>query len=359
MTLGDLGADVIKVERPITGDDTRSWGPPWVGSTSTYYLTANRNKRSITLDLSLASDRVLAKRLAQRADVLIENFMPGTMQKYGLGYDDLHELNPRLIYCSITGFGTKGAGASLPGYDFLVQAASGLMSITGENDGPPLKVGAALVDMICGLYATTGILAALQARHSTNEGQLLEVSLMDAALSSLLNQGSAFLNAGNIPERQGNRHPSIVPYQLYNAADASIVIAVGSDGIWRRLCDAMDLTSLKDDSRFTQNCDRVININELNAILAKKFGERPANQWIDLLTAAGVPAGSVNNVEQGYALAEKLEAEPIITTLNVEGNTIRTARSPLRMSGTPVTVRTAPPMLGEHNAEIRHWLEQQ
>jgi crotonobetainyl-CoA:carnitine CoA-transferase CaiB-like acyl-CoA transferase len=356
MTLGDLGAEIIKVERPDGGDDTRSWGPPWTAGASTYYLTANRNKKSVCLDLSLDSDRQMAFKLAQRADVLVENFMPGSMEKWGLGYEQIRGSNPRLIYCSITGFGSTGEASKIPGYDFVVQAMSGIMSITGESNGPPLKIGAALIDMICGLYATTGILAALNARHKTGAGQLIEVSLMDAALTSLLNQGSAYLNTGVSPLRHGNQHPSIAPYQLYTASDKSFVIAVGSDGTWRRLCQAIDAIELVDDIRFLTNSERIKNLGALNAILEKKFLQRTANEWIDLLTANAVPSGAVNNIEEGFLAAEKLGLNSVVTTIDSAGNSIKTVRSPIKISEMTNVTNTAPPSLGEQNDAIRQWL---
>src|ERR671937_2852734 len=232
----DLGADVVKVERPGTGDDTRAWGPPFVDAGSTYYLGLNRNKRSIDLDLADPGDRDLARRLALRADVLLESFRPGTMARFGLDHPGLAAENPGLVYCSITAFGSDPAVAGMPGYDLLLQALSGLMSVTGEPDGSPLKVGAALIDMVCGLYATTGILAALQARERTGRGQRVEVSLMDTALAGLLNQASAHVNTGGVPGRLGNRHPSITPYETYAAADGEFAVAVGNDTIYARLC---------------------------------------------------------------------------------------------------------------------------
>jgi crotonobetainyl-CoA:carnitine CoA-transferase CaiB-like acyl-CoA transferase len=357
MILGDLGADVIKVERPETGDETRSWGPPWSGDTSTYYLAINRNKRSITLDLHDENDRELALRLAKRADILVENFIPGTMDRHGLGYEQLHEANRKLVYCSISGFGSQGDAAVLPGYDFLVQALSGLMSITGDPGGHPLKAGVAIVDMITGLYAVSGILAALRARDTSGAGQHVEVSLLDSALSALLNQGSGFLNAGVIPVAQGNRHPSIAPYQIYQAADTAFAVAVGNNGTWKRLCDAVGQPGLTDDPRFATNPDRVANINDLEELLTATFRKRSADEWVRLLSTAGVPAGTVNDVGQAYALAERLGIAAITVGSDSGGEVIRTARSPLVLNETPVVSANSPPGLGEHNDEIRRWLE--
>ena len=263
MTLGDLGADVVKVERPDGGDDTREWGPPWHDEGATYYLGLNRNKRSVTLDLKDPADLALARRLATRADVVVESFRPGTIDRLGLGYDAIAADNRGVVYCSISAFGTGERAAALPGYDLLLQAMSGLMSVTGESDGRPLKVGAALIDMICGLYAANAVLAALHARPTTGAGQRVHISLMDSALSALLNQGSAFLNAGVVPGRLGNRHPSITPYETFRAADGDFAVACGNDTLFRRLCGAIERPDLPDDERFATNAVRLENRDEL------------------------------------------------------------------------------------------------
>ena len=258
MLLGDLGADVVKVERPDGGDDTRAWGPPYRDGEATYYLGLNRNKRSVALDLGDAGDVELARRLAVRADVLIESFRPGLMARWGLDGDTLRARNPRLVTCSITAFGTAGDEArSLPGYDFLLQAMGGLMSVTGEEDGPPLKVGAAVVDLVCGLNAVIGIQAALAERERTGHGRHVEVSLMDASLMALLNQGSAWVLGGVVPHRRGNRHPSITPYETYRAADSELAVACGNDALFRRLCAAIGRPELADDARYADNSGRL------------------------------------------------------------------------------------------------------
>jgi crotonobetainyl-CoA:carnitine CoA-transferase CaiB-like acyl-CoA transferase len=352
MTLADLGADVVKVERPDGGDDTRAWGPPFVDEGSTYYLGLNRGKRSVTLDLKDPGDVALARRLAARADVLVESFRPGTMDRLGLGHADVAAANPRIVYCSISAFGSGERGATLPGYDLLLQAMSGLMSVTGEPDGRPLKVGAALIDMVCGLYATTGVLAALHARARTGEGQRLEVSLMDSALAGLLNQGSAFLLAGAVPGRLGNRHPSITPYETYAAADGDFAVACGNDAIFRRLCEAIERPALAGDPRFATNADRLAHRDELGAELEAAFAAASAEEWVARLGEAGVPAGPINDVGQAFAFAAELGLEPWV---DVDG--VRTVRSPLRLSATPARPRRRPPRLGEHDAEVRAWLE--
>ncbi len=354
MTLGDLGADVVKVERPGTGDDSRGWGPPYAGDgTATYYLGLNRNKRSVVLDLDDASDVVLAQRLAARADVVVGSFRPGLMARWGLDHATLAAENPQVVSCSITAFGSGEAGAALPGYDLLVQAMSGLMSVTGEPgpEGRPLKVGAAVIDMLCGLYASTGILAALAERTRTGRGQHVEVSLMDTALNALLNQASAFLNAGVVGTRMGNQHPSVAPYGTFRAADGDLAVAVGNDAIFRRLCTALGRPELGADSSYATNAARVANREALDAELQRRFAGRPAAEWVAALTAAGVPAGPINDVAQAFALAGALGLDPVD-----EIGGVRTVRSPLRLSQTPATVARCPPALGEHDADIRAWL---
>ncbi len=354
MTLGDLGADVVKVERPDGGDDTRAWGPPWHAEGATYYLGLNRNKRSVTLDLKDPGDVALARRLAERADVVVESFRPGTIDRLGLGYDAIAAANPGVVYCSISAFGTGERAAALPGYDLLLQAMSGLMSVTGEADGRPLKVGAALIDMICGLYAANAVLAALHARSASDAGggQRVHVSLMDSALAALLNQASGFLNAGVVPERMGNRHPSITPYETYRAADGDFAVACGNDALFQRLCAAIGRDDLPGDERFAGNAARLEHRDELTGELEAAFAAASADEWVARLGAAGVPAGPINDVGAAFAFASELGLEPAV---EVDG--VRTVRSPMTLSATPAAVRRRPPRLGEHDAEIRAWLE--
>lgn len=346
MTLGDLGADVVKVERPGTGDDTRSWGPPWTERGPSYHLGLNRNKRSIALDLRDPADRELAFRLATRADVVLSSFRPGTMERLGLGREAIAAVNPGVITCEVTAFGA----AELPGYDLLLQAVGGLMSVTGEPDGPPLKVGAAVIDLVCGLYATVGILAALQARARDPEGrgQHVESVLMDAALAALLNQGSAHLLAGVVPGRLGNRHPSIAPYATYEASDGPFALAVGSDGLWERLRALLDLP---DDPRFVTNAGRREHVDELDALLAPAFARAPAAEWVRRLGEAGIPAGPINDVAGAFALAREVGLEP---TVEIDG--LQLLRTPVRLSRTPPGVRLPPPALDGDGAELRAWL---
>lgn len=357
MNLGDLGANVIKVERPEVGDDTRVWGPPFVEEGSTYYLGLNRNKRSIALDLGEPEDFEAARELASRADVLIENFRPGTMQRLGLGYEEVSRLNPGIVYCSISAFGSGEKAAAMPGYDFLVQAASGFMSITGEEDGTPMKTGVAIVDVICGLNATIGILAALESRRKTGKGQHVEVSLMDSALGGLVNQASGYLLADSVPGPGGNKHPSIAPYETFRAADRPVVIAVGNEALWRRLCKSLDLEDMVDDERFATNSGRVAHRDELGEILESVFRQEDAATWLERLGEAGVPVGLINDVSEAFELAERLDLSPVVKMEGREGtSTLKLTRSPLRMSQTPVIADKPPPRLGEHSEEIRKWL---
>jgi len=360
MTLGDLGATVVKVERPGQGDDTRAWGPPWSGDDSTYYLGLNRNKRSVQLDLSEPGDRRRAARLAERADVLVENFRAGTLDRYGLGYDELSAINRGLVYCSITGFGDAEAAADLPGYDLLVQAASGLMSITGEPDGRPLKVGVALVDHICALQATVGVLAALRHRDRTGEGQRVAVSLMGAALAALLNQASGYLGAGVVPGRLGNRHPSIVPYQTFASADGQFVLASGTDAHFRKVAEVVGLPALADDPRFVSNARRVANVDELESILSARFLTATTANWTEAFAVVGVPAGPINDIAAAFAFAAQvgIEAVNAIDRSTARGaGGVRTVASPIGLSRTPTRTRLPPPGLGEHDDEIRAWLD--
>jgi crotonobetainyl-CoA:carnitine CoA-transferase CaiB-like acyl-CoA transferase len=350
MTLGDLGADVIKVERAETGDDTRAWGPPWhedeaagSGRESTYFLGLNRNKRSVVLDLLDPGDRELARRLGERADVLIESFRPGLMASWGLDGDTLRERNPRLVSCSITAFGD----AKLPGYDLLLQAMGGLMSVTGEADGPPLKVGAALVDLVAGLLAVAAIEAALVEREHTGAGRHVEVSLLDSVLTSLINQGSGWVAAGALPSRLGTRHPSIAPYETFDAADRPFAIACGNDRLFARLCEAIGLPELAADERFSTNHARVAHVDELGGALQAVFRTQPAAHWVAVLRAASVPVGPINNVAEAYALAESLGLEPVI-----EADGLSLPRPAIG------ELRRRPPHLDEHGDEIREWLRE-
>jgi crotonobetainyl-CoA:carnitine CoA-transferase CaiB-like acyl-CoA transferase len=351
MTLADLGADVVKVERPGTGDDTRHWGPPYVDEGATYYLGLNRGKRSVALDLADPGDHALARELVARADVLVESFRPGTMTKLGLDPAELRARHPRLITCTISAFGTGEAARTLPGYDLLLQAMGGLMSVTGEPGGRPLKTGSAIVDMLCGLFAANGILAALRVRDRDGTGQHVEVSLLDTSLAGLLNLASGYLNAGVVPGRMGNDHPSIVPYGTFDAADGPFALAVGSDGLFVRLCGELGRPELAEDPRFATNPARLEHRAELREELQAAFAGATADEWVARLRAAGVPVGPINDVAQAFAFAESLELDPVDETGGV-----RTVRSPVRLERTPALVQRRPPRLDEHGDDIRAWL---
>lgn len=350
MLLADLGATVIKVESPV-GDDTRQWGPPWADGVSTYYSSINRNKESVVLDLRRDDDRLLAQELARRADVMVENLRPGAMARYGLGYDDVARENPSVVYCSISGFGSQPGGAHLPGYDLLGQAISGLMSVTGEPGGRPLKVGVAVVDVLCGLHACAGVLAALHARKATGGGQLVEVDLLSSALSALVNQASGYLLAGATPRAAGNAHPSVAPYEIFAVADGSIAIAVGSDRQFSVLCSALGLGPLDEDPRYASNAARVANRAALAAQIEQGLATFDRQKALSLLEAAGVPAGPVNTMDEAFTYAESIGLEPVWTA---GGD--RYVRAPFRLSDTPPTVRTAAPELDSDGEEIREWL---
>ncbi len=347
MMMADLGAAVIKVERPGVGDDTRSWGPPYdERGMATYFQSVNRNKTSVVLDLQDPGDRERAAQLATQADVLVENFRPGVMDRLGLGYDQLAADRPGLIYCSITGFGA-GAGAELPGYDLLVQALGGLMSITGSPEGEPQKVGVALVDVLAGLFASVGILAALRHRDATGEGQRVEVNLLSALLGGLVNQASAFTIAGVVPTRLGNAHPSISPYELLETGDGDLVLAVGNDRQFAALCEVIGARELAGDPRYATNGARVANRVALRADLVARLATRPAADWARELTAVRVPAGVVNDLRGAFALAQSLGLEPIVEVPAADGQTVRLTRNPIGLSRTPPSYRSAPPPLPE------------
>jgi crotonobetainyl-CoA:carnitine CoA-transferase CaiB-like acyl-CoA transferase len=347
MVLGDLGACVTKIERPASGDDTRTWGPPYDDDgVATYFQSVNRNKQSVALDLRDAADVERARELVAKADVLVENFRPGLMDGVGLGYADLHAAHPALVYCSITGFGAASAdAAALPGYDLLVQALGGLMSITGSADGEPQKVGVALVDVICGLFASVGILAALRHRQRSGEGQRVEVNLLSSLLAALVNQGSAFTIAGEVGGRMGNAHPSVAPYELLATATGGLVLAVGTDRQFGALAQVLDCQQLAADERFATNAARVANRGALREQLERRLASASATHWVRELTAARVPAGEVNDIAGAFALAETLGLDPIVELAGSDGHITRLTRNPIALSATPASYRSPPPRL--------------
>ncbi len=354
-TLADLGATVVKVERRGVGDDTRQWGPPWAdANSSTYFECANRSKQSIELELTDPADLDVARRLALRADVLVENFRDGTMAGFGLDHAALQDENPGLVHCSITGFGSRG-GADLPGYDFIVQAVGGLMSITGDPDGAPTKAGVALVDVLAAKDATTAILAALRVRDRTGRGQRVEVNLLSSLLGSMANQASSYLATGTPPDRMGNRHPSIAPYETLRCEDGLVAVACGNDRQFTALAAVLGSPWLADDPRFRDNAGRVTNREALVEALESSLATRAPADWVERLTAAGVPAGEVGDLGSGIDLAERLGLDPLV---DVGPGRPAQLRHPVTYSATPVTAYAAPPTLGQHNDDVRRWLDQ-
>ena len=353
MILADLGAEVIKVEGP-GGDDTRQWMPPLRQGISTYYLSVNRNKRSVQLDLREDKDRGLAAELARRADVMVENFKPGGLRKFGLDYDSVSATNPQLVYASITGFGS-GGGAHLPGYDLIVEAMSGLMSLQGDQDGPPYRAGVAVFDVMSGLHAAIGVLAALDHRHRTGEGQLVEVNLMSAALAGMVNQTGAFASAGVVPHRMGNSHPSLFPYEPLPTADGDLVIAAGNDAQFRNLCTVLGAPEIADDERFAVNSGRTANRDELRPLLVDRLKQKTAAEWFEELIAAGVPCGPINSVAGGIKFAEQIGLEPVVFAGKGD-KAVPGIRSAFQFSHTAPHYELPPPTLDEHGDEIRAWL---
>lgn len=352
MILGDLGAEVIKVENPEHGDETRKWGPPFRNGISAYYLCANRNKKSITINLKSRTGIEQVKKLIRDADVIINNFKTGTMEKFGLSYEEIIEINPKMIYCSITGFGETGPYKHSPGYDFIIQAMSGLMSITGTKQSGPQKVGVAIVDVITGLYAAIGIQAALIEREQSGRGQKLDLSLYDSAVSSLINIGSNYLISGNIPERLGNEHANIVPYQTFITKNGEMVIAVGNDEQFKKLCEVIGKPELANDLRFATNPNRVKNRNELIPILQRAFLEKETEEWKEKCDENNIPCGPIQNLKEVHTDPQLNHRNMFIDFDHPIAGPIQVIGSPLKLSRTPVTYRHHPPDHGEHNDEI-------
>jgi crotonobetainyl-CoA:carnitine CoA-transferase CaiB-like acyl-CoA transferase len=353
-TMADLGATVVKVESPV-GDETRGWTPPERDGVSTYYLGVNRNKRDIVLDFTVESDRILGQELAGRADILIENFKPGGLAKFGLDYDSVRVPNPSVIYASISGFGTA-KGASLPGYDLVVQAASGLMSLTGDPAGPAYRSGASVFDIMTGLQATVGILAALNHRNRTGEGQHVEVNLLSTALSAMANHSSTYVSGGQVPFRMGNAHPSLYPYEPFPASDGEIVIVAANNDQFNRLVAALGLPELGDDPRFAESEGRNKNRAQLRPLLVNALSDKTIAEWFEILSAAGVACGPINTIDQGVALAERLGLSPVVTVGQGAG-AVPMIRNPIDFSVTPAQYTSAAPALGADNERIRAWLE--
>jgi crotonobetainyl-CoA:carnitine CoA-transferase CaiB-like acyl-CoA transferase len=352
MLLGDMGAEVIKIERPGTGDDTRAWGPPFVGGESAYYLGVNRNKRSLTLDLSTEEGRGILRRLVPLADVVIDNFKMGTLERWGLDDDWFSQHAPRVVRCTISGYGSTGPKAGMPGYDFILQAESGLMSITGEPDGASMKLGVAIVDICTGLLATISVLAALTARQSTGQGQRTEVNLHDTGLLMLANVAANYLASGEMPGRHGNAHPNIVPYRTFRASDGEVAVAVGNDDQFRKLAALLDSPEWADDARLARNRDRVEHRDLIDGLIQQKFGARTRSEWIEALDQVGIPSGPINNVAEALS-ASQTQARDMVTEVDHPlVGLVRMLGLPIRFDRTPATIRSHPPGLGEHTSEI-------
>ena len=361
--MADLGAEVIKVERPGVGDDSRAFGPPWVKDRegrdtkdSAYFTSANRGKKSITLNIAVAEGQAIVRELAKKSDVLIENYKYGDLARYGLGYDDLKKINPRLIYCSVTGFGQTGPYRERPGYDFMIQGMGGMMSVTGEPDdapgGGPQRAGVPIADIITGMYASIAICAALAHRAETGAGQHLDLALLDSQIALLAYQNTNFFSTGKPPKRIGNLHPNIVPYQPFRTKDGAVILACGNDNLFRKFCDAAGQSSLASDPRFASNGKRVENRAEMTRLLGEVFKQRTTAEWVDLLEKAGVPNGPINDIAQVYE-EPQVQARGIRVDLDhpVAGK-LPTVASPMRFSATKVEYRGAPPTLGQHTEEV-------
>jgi formyl-CoA transferase/CoA:oxalate CoA-transferase len=354
MLLADMGARVIKVEQPGRGDDTRAWGPPFVAGESVYFLSINRNKESLTLDLKRPEARPIVERLLDRADVVIENFRPGTTQRLGLSYEEIAPRWPRVIYCSISGFGQNGPRRHEQGYDAVVQAEGGLMSLTGPGDGEPFRLGVAISDIVSGMFAAQGIAMALLARMRTGRGQRVDIGMLDATAALLTYQAGIYFATGTSPTRMGNRHPTIAPYDTFEAADGEFVLAVGNDEQWRRFCEVTGLSALAGDERFATNSARVESYATLRPVLARRLRERPREEWIAALKAAGVPCGSVREVGEVFE-DPQIHARSMVETVDhAVAGAVRVLGVPVKLSDTPGGVRSAPPALGQHTERILH-----
>jgi len=361
--LADLGAEVIKLERPKLGDDSRAFGPPWVKDAqgrdtkdSAYFTSANRGKKSVTLNIAAPEGQAIARELAKQSDVLIENYKFGDLARYGLGYDDLRTLNPRLVYCSVTGFGQTGPYRERPGYDFMIQGMGGMMSVTGEPDGSPgggpQRAGVPIADIITGMYASIAICAALAGRERSGRGQHLDLALLDSQIALLAYQNTNYFSTGTPPRRIGNLHPNIVPYQPFRTKDGDVILACGNDNLFRKFCEAAECEHLAGDARFASNGKRVENRAELTRLLGEIFAKRTTSEWVELLEAAGVPNGPINNIAQVYEEPQVKARGVRVELTNASGVKVPLVASPMRFSETPIEYRLAPPALGQHTDEV-------
>jgi len=359
MMLGDLGADVLKVERPVSGDESRGWGPPFVGKPygpypgeSAYFIASNRNKRSLTVNIQTADGQEIVRKLTGISDVLVENYRTGELDKKGLGYADLHKLYPKLIYCSISGYGRTGPYAERPGYDAIIQAEGGMMSITGPMDGPPSRAGIPIIDITSGMFAATAILAALRARDITGEGQLVDLSLFDSHVALLTNVASNYLVGGEPPRRLGNAHPNLVPYDAFSARDGWFILGVANEKQWKLICDLLARPDLKTDSRFATNGDRVGNREELVVELNRIFSQRDVNDWLADLAQVGLPCGRINSIPEVFAHPQAQARAMTLESEHASAGTVRLTGFPYKFSSTPAEIHRPPPLLGEHTEEI-------
>lgn len=357
MMLADMGADVIKVEQPGKGDDTRGYGPPFLNGESTYFMSVNRNKRSMTLDMKHTRGKEVLTSLIRKADVLVENFRPGTMEKLGFGYEETKAINPRLVFCSISGYGHSGPASHFPGYDLIVQGEGGIADITGEPDGPPMKVGTSQADIVAGMNAFSGILLALLARQQTGHGQKIDIALLDCQISLLTYQAAIYFATGESPKRIGNQHPSIAPYETYRSRDGYVNVGCGNEVIWQRFCKAAGMNHLLTDARFTTNADRVANRVALNRALEPVIAERSTTEWVELLRGQGIPAGPIHSVREALEHPQTIAREMVVQMDHPRAGDISLTGIQIKLSDTPGEVVSPPPLLGQHTAEIlADWL---
>ena len=361
--LGDYGADVVKIERPGAGDDTRKWGPPYVQDAdgnetaeSAYYLAANRNKRSVAVDIATPDGAALIKALAAKADVLVENYKLGGLKKYGLDYAEIRKVNPGIIYCSITGFGQTGPNAHLPGYDLMAQGYGGIMSLTGETDGAPMKVGVGIADVMCGMYAATAVLAALRHRDVTGAGQQIDVALVDSQIAWLINEGTNYLQSGEVPKRRGNGHPNIVPYQVFSAKDGHVIVAVGNDSQFGRFCGVIGLPEMAHDPDYVTNIKRIENREALIFLIESRIAKMEKQGLLDAMRGANVPCGEVNDLAEVFA-SDQVAARDMVVEMDHPHSKVRLIGNPVKFSESPVTYRHAPPLCGaDTEAVMKDWL---
>jgi len=352
MLLSDMGAEVIKIEMPETGDDSRGWGPPFVGKESAYFISINRNKKSITLNLKHEKSKDIVTKLIESADVMLETNRPGAVKRMGLDYDNVKKIKPSVIYCSISGFGQTGPYSSRPGFDQVLQGFGGIMGLTGEADGPPMKVGVAVTDIATGMFAAIGIVTALYHREKTGQGQYIDASMLDGQVSWLTYQGGRYLASGEVPQRIGSAHPLIVPYQAFQASDGYINIAAGNDNLWQKFCDALGLNGIVDDPKFATNAQRVKNRNEVVAIISKIIATKTMKEWLDIIEKAGVPCGPIYTVDQVFSDPQVLARDMLVEVEHPEYGKAKVTGPPIKFSETPAAVYSAPPSLGQHNETI-------